>query len=74
MNVLSKKIDFLRVLYEFCTRLFFELYCFKNIWKYILKNMKKAINMDYQSQESAEHLCQKHDNYAKAWQPIADKL
>ena len=36
--------------------------------------MKKAINMDYQSQESAEHLCQKHDNYAKAWQPIADKL
>lgn len=33
-----------------------------------------AVNTDYQSQESAEHLCQKCDDYAKAWQPVADKL
>jgi len=33
-----------------------------------------AVNTDYQSPETAEHLCQKTGAYAADWQPTADRL
>ena len=43
----------------------------------VLRKMVKeteAKNTDYQNQESVEHLCSKCDEYAKNWQPVADRL
>lgn len=36
--------------------------------------MTGAHSTDLQSPETAEHLCSKCDQYAKNWQPVADKL
>ena len=33
-----------------------------------------AKSTDLQSPESAEHLCAKCDQYARAWKPVADKM
>ncbi|MCD8335718.1 MAG: radical SAM protein [Lachnospiraceae bacterium] len=33
-----------------------------------------AVNTDYQSPETADHLCSKCDDYAKNWAPVAEKL
>lgn len=33
-----------------------------------------AVNTDYQSPESADHLCSKCDAYAKNWAPAAVRL
>ena len=34
----------------------------------------KAVNTDYQSRESVEHLCEKCVSYAENWKPMAEKL
>lgn len=34
----------------------------------------KAVNTDYQSRESVEHLCEKCVSYAENWKPVAEKL
>lgn len=39
-----------------------------------LVNETGAVSTDLQSPETCEHLCGKCINYAKEWQPIADKL
>lgn len=33
-----------------------------------------AVNTDYQNPESADHLCDKCEEYAKAWKPVAEEL
>ena len=33
-----------------------------------------AVNTDYQSMESVEHLCEKCVPYAENWKPVAEKL
>lgn len=39
-----------------------------------LVNETKAVNTDYQSKESVEHLCEKCVPYAENWKPVAEKL
>ena len=40
----------------------------------VMVEMAGAHSTDLQSPETAEHLCSKCDQYAKNWQPVADKL
>lgn len=39
-----------------------------------LVSQTDAHSTDMMSPEECDHLCAKCDNYAKEWQPVADKL
>lgn len=39
-----------------------------------LIKQSKAVSTDYESFETVDHLCEKCDEYAKAWAPVAEYL